>query len=307
MSFDALEAQGSLLEKLTASLDTKSGYIDEKLWKPKLGKGETGSAVIRFLPPSHGNPLPWVNRYQHAFKVNDRWFIEECPTTLDGRKCPVCEANSELWAKNEKSLASSRKRKLKYYSNIYVVSDPLTPENEGKVFVYQFGPKIFEKITDAMKPKFADIQPIDPTNFWKGANFHLRINIRSGTKFWEYENSSFGTPGTLGDFSRDELKAIYEQQYDLSEYVKPELFKPYEEIARKFAEVTGSRPKVDDEVRYEESSFSAPDFNAPDITHSAPVPVPQAMKEELNNLTATAPTGSKDNHDYFDDLMNEMD
>ena len=92
MSFDALEAQGSLLEKLTASLDTKSGYIDEKLWKPKLGKGETGSAVIRFLPPSHGNPLPWVNRYQHAFKVNDRWFIEECPTTLEGRKCPVCEA-----------------------------------------------------------------------------------------------------------------------------------------------------------------------------------------------------------------------
>jgi len=304
MSFDALEAQGSLLDKLTASLDTKSGYTDEKLWKPKLGKNQTGSAVIRFLPRSHNNPLPWVKRYQHAFKVNDRWFIEECPTSLEGRNCPVCEANTELWKNNEKSLASVRKRKLKYYSNIYVISDPLHPENEGKVFVYQYGPMIFEKITDAMKPKFTDIEAIDPTDIWKGADFHLRINIRSGTKFWEYDNSSFGATGILGNYTRDQLKSIYENQHDLSEYVKPEVFKSYEEISRKFAEITGSRPNVDEEVRYEESSFSAPDFNAPDITHSAPVP--QQMKEELNNLTATAPTNSQDNHVYFDELMNDL-
>ena len=161
--------------------------MDEKLWKPKLGKGETGSAVIRFLPPSHGNPLPWVNRYQHAFKVNDRWFIEECPTTL--------EVVSVLFEKQILNFGQRMKnhlhhlvRKLKYYSNIYVVSDPLNPENEGKVFVYQFGPKIFEKITDAMKPKFADIQPIDPTIFGKVLT-SIFVLTSVGTKFWEYENS----------------------------------------------------------------------------------------------------------------------
>lgn len=308
MSFDALQSQGSLLEKLTASLDTKSGYIDDKLWKPQMGKGNTGSAVIRFLPPSHGNELPWVQRWQHAFKVNERWFIEECPTSL-GRKCPVCDANSDLWKTQkdaDRALASSRKRKLKYYANIYVVSDPANPANEGKVFVYSFGPKIFEKITDAMKPKFADIEAIDPTNLWHGANFHLRISLRTGTKFWVYDDSSFGKKGTLGDFNNDQLRAIYDQQYNLSEYVDPTVFKSYEELSRKFADLTGGRPKIDEEVRSEEVSFSTPDFNSPDITASAP-PITPELKDELNNLTATAPKASEDNHDYFEGLMSDME
>ena len=302
MSFDALQAQGSLLDKLTSSLETKSGYIDDKLWKPTMGKGDTGSAVIRFLPPSHDNPLPWVQRWQHAFKVRERWFIEECPTTID-RKCPVCEANSNLWAsgiESDKALASSRKRKLKYYTNVYVISDPANPSNEGKVFVYSFGPKIFEKITDAMKPKFADIEAIDPTNFWEGANFHLRISKRG--VFWNYDDSSFGPKGTLGDFSKDQLRAIYEQQYDLSEYVNPEIFKSYEDLSRKFGELSG-RPQADEEVRFEESSFSAPNFNSPDITHSAPVP--QDLKDELNTL-ASAPKANTDTHEYFDDILNDL-
>jgi len=300
MSFDTLKSQGSLLEKLTSSLDTKSGYIDERIWKPAMGKGNVGSAVIRFLPPSHGNDLPWVQRFTHSFKVNDRYFIEECPTTL-GRKCPVCDANSELWATkqdNNRALASSRKRKLNYYSNIYVISDPANPQNEGKVFIYRFGPKIFEKITEAMKPKFADIEPIDPTNFWEGADFNLRIAMRG--QFWNYDASSFSNKSTLGGFSNDSLRAVYDQQYDLSTLVAPDIFKSYEEISRKFAEVTGGRPKIDDEVRFEETSFSKPSFD------SAPS-VPADLKEDLAALTTAAPKGSEDNHNYFENLMNDMD
>ena len=53
-----------------------------------------------------------------------------------------------------KRSARKRKRKLSYYANILVVSDPKHPENEGKVFLYKFGKKIFDKITEAMQHSF---------------------------------------------------------------------------------------------------------------------------------------------------------
>ncbi len=307
MSFDALESQGSLLEKLTASLETKSGFTDDRMWKPKMGKGGTGSATIRFLPPSHGNELPWVQRWQHNFNVNGdkkRLYIEQCPTTV-GRKCPVCDANTELWKtkdEKDKALASYRKRKLKYFANIYVVKDPANPSNEGKVWIFEFGPKIFEKITGAMKPKFADIEPIDPTNLWHGANFNMRICMQG--VYWNYDESSFGTKETLGDFSKDQLREIYSQQYDLSEFTKPEAFKSYEKLQQRFEDLTSgynAAPKLDAEVRFEESNF-----NSNDIMPSSPS-VSSDLKEELNNLNTSASNTSADNHDYFDNLMGSLE
>lgn len=301
MSFDALESQGSLLEKLTASLETKSGFTDDRMWKPKMGKGGTGSAIIRFLPPSHGNDLPWVQRWQHNFNVNGdkkRLYIEQCPTTV-GRKCPVCDANSELWKTNDekdKALASYRKRKLKYFANIYVVKDPVNPDTEGKVWIFEFGPKIFEKITGAMKPKFADIEPIDPTNLWHGANFNMRICMQG--VFWNYDESSFGKKETLGDFSKDQLREIYNKQYDLSEFSSAEEFKSYEKLQERFNTVTNGPSRS--EVRFEEPNFNSPSMSAvPSVTPD--------LKEELNNLTTSASTGGADKHDYFNDLMSSIE
>ena len=183
MSFSSLKKQsslGSLTSKLVKEIEktsaTKSGGADERLWKPELDKSGNGFAVIRFLPAPDGEDLPWAKIYSHAFQGPGGWYIENSLTTV-GQKDPVSEYNRELWnsgSDKDKETVRKQKRKLSYYSNIYVVKDPVNPHNEGQVFLFKFGKKIFDKIT-AMQPEFEDESPINPFDFWAGANFKLKI------------------------------------------------------------------------------------------------------------------------------------
>ena len=258
MSFAALKKQGSLLDKLNSEInktEVTSGFIDDRLWKPQMGKDGIGSAIIRFLPPAKGNELPWAKVWSHAFQGPGGWYIENSLTTTGG-KDPVSDYNRQLWNSGndaDKDTVRKQKRKLSYYSNVYVVKDPLHPENEGRVFLFKYGKKIFDKVLEAMQPEFDDETPINPFDFWQGANFKLKIVKKDG--FWNYDKSEFDKVAPLLD-DDDALEALWKKQYSLSAITAPDQFKSYEDLERRLKTVLGQKPvqapRLDEEVANEE-------------------------------------------------------
>ena len=221
MSLAQLKKQNSL-DKLLGAVESenqsqeKKSYKDERLWKPELDKTGNGYAVIRFLPAVNGEDMPWAKIWNHAFQgPTGQWYIENSLTTIS-QKDPVSEMNTAYWnsgLESDKEIARRQKRKLQYYSNIYVVSDSKHPENEGKVFLFRYGKKIFDKIMEAMQPAFADEVAVNPFDFWEGANFKLKIRKVDG--YWNYDKSEFEGPSAL--FDEDELiEEVWKKQYALA-------------------------------------------------------------------------------------------
>ena len=298
MSFADLKKQsrmGSLTEKLVKQVEkmnSNGSKDDDRFWKPVMDKSGVGSAVIRFLPAPEGSELPWAQVWSHAFQGPGGWLIDNCLTTL-GQQCPVCEKNRVLWNSGsdaDKEEARKQKRKLSYFANIYVVRDPANPENQGKVFLYKFGKKIFDKIMAAMQPEFDDEQPINPFDFWEGANFKLKLKKVAG--YWNYDASEFAAPSALFDGDDDELENLYKGLHDLNTFVDPKEFKSYDDLKKRLDCTLGLKgtPKMQDPETQEEdsqwererkgdfsesTSYNAPksssesDFNAPDITMSS--------------------------------------
>ena len=262
MSFSNLKKQsslGSLTAKLVSQVEKMnkgSNGVDDRLWKPEVDKAGNGYAVIRFLPAPDGEDLPWAKLYTHAFQASGGWYIENSLTTL-GQKDPVSEHNSQLWnsgVDSDKEVARKQKRKLSYYSNIYVVKDPSNPANEGKVFLFRYGKKIFDKITAAMQPEFEDEQAINPFDFWAGANFKLKIKKVAG--YWNYDSSEFAAPAPLLD-DDDAMEAIWKQEYSVAELVAPDQFKSYEDLKKRLDYVLGlavAPKRQDPEVENEETT-----------------------------------------------------
>ena len=277
MSLQTLR-KSNTLDKLLASVQEenapqeKKSYVDERLWKPELDKSGTGSAVIRFLPAVDGEELPWVKVWKHAFQgPTGKWYIENSLTTLN-QKDPVSEHNTSLWntgLESDKETARKQKRKLEYYSNIYVVSDPKHPENNGKVFLFRYGKKIFDKIMAAMQPEFEDETPINPFDFWEGANFKLKIRKVDG--YWNYDKSEFDSVSALLDDDA-KLDATWKTQYPLADFHAPSNFKSYEELKKRLDDVlsgtvTASAVSMMDEDVVETPSFkSEPEPSIPEVS-----------------------------------------
>jgi hypothetical protein len=282
MSFSDLKKQsklGSLTQKLVKEVEkmnTSGGSSDDRMWKLECDKANNGYAVIRFLPAPDGEDLPFVKVYSHAFQGPGGWLIDQCATTLN-QKCPVCEHNGQLWNSGvdaNKEVARKQKRKLTYVSNIYVVKDPANPENEGRVFLYKYGKKIFDKLTAAMQPEFEDEEAIDPFDFWKGANFKLKAKSVAGYR--NYDSSEFAAPGALLD-DDDALEALWKKQYSLNEFIAPDQFKSYEEMKKRLDAVMGSKSsyRVDEEVEDED-------------TYRGPVKeLDDDLRSQLNSLAPT--------------------
>ena len=250
MSFASLKKAsqaGNTFEKLTREIEKinqpQTTGADERLWKPELDKSGNGYAVIRFLPSPDGEEMPWAKIWSHSFKgPGGQWYIENSLTTI-GKDDPVSELNRELWNSGrdaDKATARTQKRKLSYYSNIYVVSDPVHPENEGKVFLYKYGKKIFDKLVEAMQPAFADETPLDPFNLWQGADFKLKIRKVDG--YWNYDKSEFAAPATLGGLEDQALEDIWKKSYSLNEFEAAKNFKTYEQLQARLNLVLGTRP-----------------------------------------------------------------
>jgi len=238
-NFDFLQKE---LEKIANPEKEKTSYQeDTRYWRAAVDKAGNGYAVVRFLPAIEGEELPWVRVFSHGFQgPSGRWYIENSLTTL-GKSDPVSDANNELWnsgSEANKELARKRKRRLNYISNILVVKDPANPENEGKTFLFKYGKKIFDKINDVMFPAFADEQAINPFDFWKGANFKLKIRKVEG--FTNYDKSEFEGTTELFEGNDDKIEAVWKAEHALQQFVDPSNFKPYEELKKKFDEIIGN-------------------------------------------------------------------
>ena len=221
--------------KLSESSDTRTGP-DERFWKPTVDKAGNGYNVIRFLPASAGEELPWVRYWDHGFKgdTTGLWYIEKSLTSIN-QKDPLGEINSKLWNSGQQDEARKQKRRLHYVSNIYIVSDSANPENEGKVFLYQYGKKIFEKLMESMQPQFEDEDPINPFDMWEGADFKLKIRQVDGYR--NYDRSEFASPAALADDAK--LEEVYSKVYALGEFTDPANYKSYDELQARLNAVLG--------------------------------------------------------------------
>ena len=294
MSFASLKKQsslGSLTQKLVKEVEKMNntgGGADERLWKPELDKTGNGFAVIRFLPAPDKEEIPWAKLYSHAFQGPGGWYIENSLTTTGG-KDPVSEHNRELWNsgnESDKDVVRKQKRKLSYYANIYVVKDPTNPQNEGGVFLYKFGKKIFDKVMEAMQPEFEDETPINPFDFWQGANFKLKIVKKDG--YWNYDKSEFDSVSPLLE-DEDALEALWNKEYSLTALTASDQFKSYDDLKKRLDYVLGARPatrRVFDE-ELENESDGRGSFT-PDFKSKAPVaaaPVASASSDEDDALS----------------------
>ena len=282
-------------------MNNTGGGGDDRLWKPEMDKSGNGYAVIRFLPAPDGEELPWAKMYSHAFQGPGGWYIENSLTTI-GQKDPLGEYNRELWNSGrdeDKETVRKQKRKLSYYANIYVVQDKANPQNEGKVFLYKFGKKIFDKIMEAMQPEFEDETPINPFDFWTGANFKLKLKKVAG--YWNYDSSEFDRVSPLLD-DDDALEQIWKQEYSLEAETAADKFKSYEQLESRLNKVLGRRGSSAQETVREAAAAPAPaaDISTkPSFKTEAPAPAPAPVAE--------APKAEEDDDvmDYFRKLAED--
>lgn len=240
----SIEALTNAASKLNENANAQNNNKDDRIWKPTVDKAGNGYAVIRFLPPpaKEGDEenLPWVRYWDHGFQSSQTgmWYIEKSLTSI-GQKDPLGEVNARLWNSGipaDKEIARKQKRRLHYVSNIYVIQDQGNPENEGKVFLYEYGKKIFDKIMEAMQPEFPDDEPFNPFDLWEGADFKLKMRQADGYR--NYDRSEFSAPSALGD--DDMLELVYKKVYPLDEFVDPANYKSYAELKARLDTVLGT-------------------------------------------------------------------
>jgi hypothetical protein len=274
-SFANLKRNRSSLDKLTKAIEstTQSGESnskdDNRFWQPSVDKAGNGMAVIRFLPAPAADGdegLPWVRIFHHGFQGPGGWLIDNCLTTLND-KCPVCEHNSTLWnsgVEANKDIARKQKRKLSYIANILVISDPSNPENEGQIKLFKFGKKIFDKITEAMNPEFADETPVNPFDLWEGANFKLKIRNVEGYR--NYDKSEFADKSAVLDGDDDKLEELWKKEFSLKEFTEKKNFKSYEQLKARLDKALGfeavaPRTKAEDFVPKTSSDLDGSSFD----------------------------------------------
>lgn len=317
VDFKSMKKNSSNFDKLTKALaeqnqgkSKKEG--EERFWSPTVDKAGNGFAIVRFLPAPGDEDLPFVRMWDHGFKGPGGWYIENSLTTI-GKDDPVSEFNSELWNSVENDDAPQRKqareqkRRLSYTSNIYVVKDSANPDNEGKVFLYKYGKKIFEKLNDVMNPLEAEgEEAMNPFDMWTGANF--KIKIRKVDGYRNYDKSEFDDAGPLLDDDK-ELEAIWKSEHSLTELVEPKHFKSYEELQKRLKHVLGQKTKDGMADDMEKAESKAGKSAAPKKEKEAPAPKGKVAKASKPPADEDDETDEDDEGglEFFSKLANEVD
>ena len=296
MSFENLKRNREQISKLIQAAEATGGggekksYQDDRFWKPTVDKAGNGYAVLRFLPATEGQELPWVRYWDHGFKgPTGLWYIENSLTSI-GQTDPVGELNSRLWNTgndSDKETARNQKRRLHYVVNVMVMQDPSNPSTEGKVYLYKFGKKIFDKIMDLMQPSFQDEKPINPFDMWEGADFKLKIRQVEGYR--NYDKSEFSGVSGLYDGDETKLESVYNQLHNLSEFTDPKHYKTYDELKTKLSRVLGEEANA----------------GAPTVVQMSQVNEPAPQYEPVTAESANVSESDEDTMSYFAKLANE--
>lgn len=281
MSFEALKKSSNQnIQTLTTELEklNKNTFKDDRVWSVERDKVGNGFAIIRLLPACEGESVPWVQVYSHSVKgPSGQWYIENCPTTLGySHKCPVCQSNSTYWnsgIESDKTIARDRKRKQRYYSNVLIISDPANKENEGKVMLFNYGSKIFEKIKESMQPKFPGEVPINPFDFWNGRN--LRIKVKTVAGYPNYDECQFDAQSALLNGDDNALKKIWASQHKLMPFIDPSQFKSFDDLQTRLNEVLKGSTK---------SATQPTQRIAETVPSNTPPFVPSNNQEPIDNL-----------------------
>jgi hypothetical protein len=314
-------ARKTALDKLHAEIkkeNQKGAGSDERFWKLTVDqKTKIGYAVIRFLTAPKNEDVPWVRVFQHGFKLNGSWFIENCPTTI-GLPCPVCKENNKLWESGieaDKDVVRERKRKLNFISNVLIVNDPAHAENNGKVFLFRYGKKIHDKIQELIEPQFPDQKPTNPFDLWEGADFKLKSAYQAG--FQNYDKSEFNAPSPI---AKDDatIEAIWEKQYPLQQFVAGAEFKSYPDLEKRFQKVlTGASdaPATAEEAMKQEQPTGSDAVTAAETVEKAtrgrsnptnrkakPAPEPEPNPEPTED---DAPESEDDIKSFFAGVLND--
>jgi hypothetical protein len=311
-NFSSLRARTNTLDRLNEEIKKQQkAQADERFWKLSVDtKTKLGYARIRFLDAPKGEDVPWVRTYNHGFKQGGSWFIDNCPTTI-ARDCPVCKANQKLWnsgIETDKEIVRQRKRKMSFISNILVLEDATHPENVGKVFLFRYGQKIYDKIEEQVRPKFPDAEPMNPFDLWHGADFKLKsIEV---SKFQNYDKSEFAdsAPVKYGQGTDEDLEKLWEQEYPLQAFLLPDQYKAYGELEARFLKITvGGSPdapttaaeaieREQPTVAEVQSLASAVDAEAPKARKPRKVAMPPPPPVEVED-EAVPVTGEEEDED----------
>ncbi len=303
-SKNAYQTLASEMDKMAKKSES---YKDDRLWRAETDKTGNGYAEIRFLPAPDGEDLPWARVWHHGFRGPGGWYIENSLTTI-GLKDPVSEMNSMLWnsgSDKDKAIARDRKRKLSYVSNILVISDPKHPENEGKVFLFKYGKKIFEKIQEAMNPQFQDEKPLNPFDFWSGATFKLKSRQVDG--YTNYDKSEFAAPSALLGGDDAALEKLWKTEHSLKEFTDPKSFKSYDELKARLEMVLGGNIRATADSAEAKGGAEKASFDDEDET---PAPVakkaaPQPPKKSPVKEAVSSDDDTEDALSYFEKLASD--
>lgn len=297
-----------LISKLAAEVkktaNPAKGGVDDRFWKLTVdAKTGIGFARLRFLPAPKNEDLPYTRLFSHGFQgPAGSWFIENCPTTLDNRPCPVCKENNKLWnsgIESDKTIARDRKRKLSYISNVLILEDPAHPENDGKVFLFRYGKKIFDKINELLEPQFPDQKPANPFDFWEGCDFKLKAQKVGG--YQNYDKSEFVSPSELFEDDDDSKETVWDKQFSLLEFTKEDQFKSYDDLTKRFTRALSGdsedRPETADEIIQRQAVLpvptAAPSFKAA-VAKPAPVKKAPIADDDEDEVTK-----------FFADVLND--
>tara|TARA_R110002096_G_scaffold69149_7_gene166430 strand:- start:34943 stop:35872 length:930 start_codon:yes stop_codon:yes gene_type:complete len=309
MSFANLKSKSADISKLVSAATEAAGsagakkasWDDDRVWKPTVDESGNGYAVVRFLPANEGQDLPWVRYWDHGFKgPTGKWYIEKSLTTI-GQTDPVGELNSRLWnsgIEDDKETARRQKRRLHYVSNIMVISDPANPANNGKVFMYVYGKKIFDKVMDLMQPEFPGETPVNPFDFWNGADFQLKIRNVAGYR--NYDKSDFKAPGPLLEADEVKLETVYNAMHDTFEYADPTKYKSYDELKQKLEMVLGMSTGMGSAIKNDaltQTATAAPMHQANE---------PTFVQQEAPAVGATVATDEDETLSYFAKMAAEQ-
>ena len=283
------------LQKDALTEGNKKYEVDDRFYKLSRDKNDNGGALIRFVVDKNSKPFVKMTKItaRHPKETGNKRFVSEWSPLTIGKPDPFNEKFIKLWTEEgRKEEAKKYSRAFRYITNIVVIKDPANPENEGKTFLLDMSPTLFQKLKEAIEPTEAEIAlgaeskaVFDPIN---GYSFLLKVS-KANTGFLSYETSKFKeeTSAIYKNVAEAE-KEIKKNTYDLSEFLKPENFLSYEELQQKLAWFDGGDAKETAEETAKET-------------------VKETPKQEDELDVETVETDSTDSDKELEDLLSDFE